>query len=153
MGNCLDILECTKQNYATPHSVYLGQNKTTKASLFGFLSIFSLWLYSWSQLTCSPSVHNLHEHLMPQLSFIPAEAKLPPCSISAFNPLHSCKCLLWPESEHTRICAKNLKFQSYMVFLKLPRQPLGEDLSNTSPSKRTFLRSGTEYKAQSGNSV
>lgn len=113
----------------------------------------SLWLYSWSQLTCSPSVHILHEHLIPQLSFTPAEARLPSCSISAFNPLHSWERLLWPGTEHSRF-HQNLNFKRWLVFLGLPRKPsnLDEDRRQMSLSKRTLFCTGTEYKAQSANS-
>lgn len=118
-------------------------------SLFGFLGMVSLWLYSWSQLTCSPSVRILHEHLIPQLSFTPAEARLPSCSISAFNPLHSWERLLWPGTEHSRF-HQNLNFKRWLVFLGLPRKPsnLDEDLRQMSLSKRTLFCTGTEYKTQ-----
>lgn len=48
-----------------------------KESLFGFLSVAFLQLYSLRQFISTPLVHTLYEHLIPQLRPIPAATKLP----------------------------------------------------------------------------
>lgn len=53
-----------------------------KGSLFGFLSLAFLELYSLKQFTLTSSVHTLYEHLIPQLSPTPAMAKIPSHKLS-----------------------------------------------------------------------
>lgn len=70
-----------------------------KGSLFGFLSVAFLRLFSLSQFVSTPSVHTFYEHLIPQLRPTPAVTKLPYHQLLPLT-LHCPEELLWPENQH-----------------------------------------------------